>query len=137
MALICDTGPLLAALDAADPDHEACADLLTSATEDLVVPTLVLAELDYWCHTRLTGAAWITFLDDVLEGVYRPESPTILDLDRCKSLQERYADLTLGVVDASIVALTERLHEPKVASLDHRHFATVRPTHVNALTLLP
>lgn len=97
----------------------------------------MLAELDYWCHTRLTCAAWIVFLDDVLEGVYRPDSPTILDLERCKSLQEHYADLTLGVVDASGVALTERLHEPKVASLDHRHFATVRPTHVNALTLLP
>jgi predicted nucleic acid-binding protein len=137
MALICDTGPLLAALDAADPDHEACANLLTSATEDLVVPTLVLAELDYWCHTRLTGAAWIVFLDDVLEGVYRPEPPIIPDLERCKSLQEQYPDLRLGVVDASIVALTERLREPKVASLDHRHFGTVRPAHINALTLLP
>jgi predicted nucleic acid-binding protein len=137
MALICDTGPLLAALDAADPDHGACADLLTSATEDLVVPTLVLAELDYWCHTRLTGTAWITFLTDALEGVYRTEAPTIPDLARCKDLQEQYTALTLGVVDASIIALTERLHEPKVASLDHRHFATVRPAHVTALTLLP
>ena len=137
MALICDTGPLLAALDAADADHEACADLVTSATEDLIVPTLVLAELDYWCHTRLTGTAWIMFLNDVLEGVYRTEPPTIPDLARCKDLQEQYADLTLGVVDASIIALTERLHEPKVASLDHRHFATVRPAHVTALTLLP
>lgn len=137
MALICDTGPLLAALDAADADHEACADLLISATEDLIVPTLVLAELDYWCHTRLTGAAWITFLNDVLDGVYRTAPPTIPDLTRCRDLQEQYADLTLGVVDASIVALTERLHESKIASLDHRHFATVRPAHVTALTLLP
>lgn len=137
MALICDTGPLLAALDAADPDHGACAQLLTSAIEDLVVPTLVLAELDYWCQTRLTGASWLTFLDDVLEGVYRPEPPTTADLRRCKKLQEQYADLTLGIVDASVVALTERLRETKIASLDHRHFATVRPTHVTSLTLLP
>lgn len=137
MALICDTGPLLAALDAADPDHQTCADLLTTATEDLVVPTLVLAELDYWCHTRLTGTAWRTFLTDVLDGVYRTEHPTIPDLARCNDLQEQYADLTLGVVDASVIALTERLHEPKVATLDHRHFATVRPAHVTALTLLP
>ncbi|HWB72727.1 MAG TPA: PIN domain-containing protein [Egibacteraceae bacterium] len=137
MALICDTGPLLAALDAADPDHQPCADLLTTATEDLVVPTLVLAELDYWCHARLTGAAWLTFLDDVLAGVYRPEHPTTVDLRRSRKLQEQYADLTLGVVDATIVALTERLRETKVASLDRRHFATVRPTHVTALTLLP
>lgn len=137
MALICDTGPLLAALDAADPEHEACADLLTSAKEDLVVPTLVLAELDYWCHTRLSGSAWLTFLGDMLEGVYRAEHPTMVDLRRCAALQEEYSDLSLGVVDASVVALAERLRSPKVATLDHRHFATVRPAHVTALALLP
>ena len=43
MALICDTGPLLAALDAADPDHPACAQLLQEADEDLLVPALVAA----------------------------------------------------------------------------------------------
>jgi predicted nucleic acid-binding protein len=121
MALICDKGPLLAALDAADPDHERCARLLTDADEDLVVPTLVLAELDYWCARRLPPEAWLIFLDDLLAGVYRVESPTGVDLARCRELQARYADLALGVVDASVVAL-ERLGEPKVATLDQRHF---------------
>lgn len=137
MALICDTGPLLAALDAADPDHERCAELLTNANEDLVVPTLVLAELDYWCGRRLTPEAWLIFLDDTLAGVYRVESPTGPDLARCRVLQARYADLSLGVVDASVVALAERLAESKVATLDQRHFRAVRPTHVEALDLQP
>lgn len=137
MALICDTGPLLAALDAADPDHEACAHLLTSSSEDLVVPTLVLAELDYWCHTRLSVLAWLTFLEDLLEGVYRLAHPTMADLARCAALQQQYADLEIGVVDASVIALVERLGETKVASLDHRHLATVRPIHADSVTLLP
>ena len=76
VALILDTGPLLAALDAADPDHEHCAGILTSSDEDLVVPALVLAELDYWCSRRLPRDAWLIFLDDVLAGVYRIEPPT-------------------------------------------------------------
>ncbi|MGH8887368.1 MAG: type II toxin-antitoxin system VapC family toxin [Egibacteraceae bacterium] len=135
MALVCDTGPLLAALDAADPDHNRCAALLRDATEDLVVPTLVLAELDYWCHERLDVNAWLVFLDDLLEGVYRSEALTPGDLTRCHQLQTAYADL--GVVDASVVALVERLGETKVATLDHRHFATLRPAHVSALSLLP
>ena len=50
-----DWGPPLAALATAGPTTRPASSLLTSATEDLVVPTLVLAELDYWCHTRLTG----------------------------------------------------------------------------------
>jgi hypothetical protein len=55
MALVLDTGPLLAALDAADPDHDRCLGLLSGADEDLIVPILVLAELDYWCQERLVG----------------------------------------------------------------------------------
>jgi predicted nucleic acid-binding protein len=137
VALILDTGPLLAALDAADPDHDRCAALVTTAREDLIVPTLVLAELDYWCHKRLGGDVWLAFLDDVLAGAYRAEPPSHDDLKRCRELQETYLDLRLGVTDASVIALAERLAETKVATLDHRHFATVRPSHADALHLLP
>lgn len=137
MALILDTGPLLAALDAADPDHERCARLLTSGAEDLIVPMLVLPELDYWCSRRLPSHAWLTFIDDVIAGAYRVEPPTIADLERARDLQARYRDLSLGVVDATVVALAERLGESRIATLDHRHFAAVRPTHTPAFTLLP
>lgn len=137
MPLVLDTGPLLAALDAADPDHEKSARLLADAEEDLVVPGLVLAELDYWCHKRLGVEAWLVFLDDLLAGAYRPENPTVADLERCRDLQREYADLGLGVVDASVLVVLERLAEPKLATLDRRHFATVRPGHVEALTLIP
>ncbi len=137
VAMIFDTGPLLAALDAADPDHAACAALVTGTNEDRVVPALVLAELDYWCARRLTSEAWMTFLDDVLAGAYRVEAPDTTDLTRCRELQARYQDLALGVVDASVIALAERLGEPKVATLDQRHFRAVRPAHVDALRLVP
>jgi len=137
MALVLDTGPLLAALDAADADYPRCAALLTDAAEDLVVPALVLAELDYWCARRLSADAWLIFLEDVMSGTYRVESPTTIDLSRCRELQGRYRELSLGVVDASIIALAERLGEPKVATLDQRHFRTVRPAHVPAFELVP
>lgn len=137
MALILDTGPLLAALDAADPDHEACAQVVRAAREDLVVPGLVLPELDYWCQKRLGNDAWLIFLSDLLDGVYRAEQPTASDLRRCHDLQRTYHDLGIGLVDASVIALAERLAEPKLATLDHRHFSVVRPAHVKALKLLP
>jgi uncharacterized protein len=137
LALVLDTGPLLAALDAADPDHSRCAALILEAREDLIVPVLVLAELDYWCHKRLDAHVWLAFLDDLLAGAYRAEPPSRADLRRCHELQATYLDLRLGVTDASVIALVERLGEPKVASLDHRHFGTVRPAHVEALELRP
>lgn len=137
MALILDTGPLLAAIDAADPNHGACAALLQDATEDLVVPALVLAELDYWCGRRLGAGAWLTFLDDVIAGAFRIECPTTSDLERCRGLQDQYADLSLGVVDASVIALAERIGERRIATLDHRHFGVVRPAHTAAFELWP
>lgn len=137
MALILDTGPLLAAIDAADPDHGACAALLREVTEDLVVPTLVLAELEYWCGRRLGAGAWLTFLDDVIAGAFRVECPTTADLERCRGLQDQYADLSLGVVDASVIALAERIGERRIATLDHRHFGVVRPAHAPAFELWP
>jgi predicted nucleic acid-binding protein len=137
MPLICDTGPLLAALDADDRDHQRCARLLVDSEVDLVVPLLVLAEVDYWCRARLSGEVWLQFLDDILGGAYRVEPPTSRDLVRCRDLQAGYSDLRLGIVDASVVALAERLNEGVVATLDHRHFSVVRPSHVEALTLLP
>ncbi len=137
MALVLDTSALLAALDAADPDHERCATLIAGSSEELVVPVLVLGELDYWCHERLAPAVWLDFLQDVLDGAYSVEHPTRADLERCRELQSTYADLKVGVVDASVMAAVERLDESKLATLDYRHFGTMRPQHVEALELLP
>lgn len=137
MALVLDTSVLLAALDGSDPDHGRCAELIAGSSENLVVPALVLSELDYWCHERLTAVVWQAFLEDILAGAYSVQSPTEADLRRCLKLQRDYADLAVGVVDASLLALVERLGEPKVATLDHRHFATMRPGHIKALKLLP
>jgi hypothetical protein len=92
---------------------------------------------EWRCHERLDGGAWLTFLEDVVTGAYRVEPSTPADLARCHELQVQYADLPLGVVDASVVALVERLGERAVATLDHRHFSVVRPRHVAGLTLLP
>lgn len=137
MALVLDTSVLLAALDSADPDHNACAGLIATPTESLIVPALVLSELDYWCQKRLSNDVWLGFLDDLLEGAYELAHPSRGDLERCHELQATYTELAVGIVDASILALVERLKESKVATLDHRHFATMRPRHLRALELVP
>ena len=98
---------------------------------------MVLAEVDYWRHKPDLGAAWLVFLEDVEAGIWRVEWPTAGDLRRARQLQVTYADSALGVVDASVIALVERLLEPKVATLDRRHFSFVRPAHIPALRLLP
>ena len=57
--------------------------------------------------------------------------------DRAEELLETYVDLKVGFVDCAVLAVTERLGEPMLATLDHRHFGTMRPRHVEALELQP
>lgn len=52
-------------------------------------------------------------------------------------LVEQYADLPLGVTDASVIALAERHRATGIATLDHRDFRVMKPSHVPAFTLLP
>ncbi|MGH9158115.1 MAG: type II toxin-antitoxin system VapC family toxin [Acidimicrobiales bacterium] len=137
MALVLDTGPILALLDRDDPDHRRCRAMVEAAREDLVVPPLVLVEVGYWTLKLLGPEVWIAFVEDVSAGAYRLESLPVGDLERAAELEATYADLDLGLVDASVVALCERLREEKVATLDRRDFSVVRPRHCERLRLLP
>lgn len=137
MGLVLDTGPILALLDAGDPDHARCVSLVEDIHEDLVVPDTVLVEVDHWTLKLLGHDAWEVFVEDVVQGAYRLEPLTVADLQRAAELERTYPKLDLGLVDASVVALCERLDEPKVATLDRRDFSVVRPRHVDRLRLLP
>jgi predicted nucleic acid-binding protein len=137
VALVLDTGPILALLDAGDPAHAASVAMTEEVQEDLVVPTCVLVEVDYWTHKLLGPRVWETFVEDVSSGAYRLESLTIGDLERAVELDRQYGELDLGLVDASVLALCERLGETKVATLDRQDFSVVRPRHCEHLRLLP
>lgn len=136
MTLILDTGPIVAALNEQDPDHSRCADLLAGA-RDLLVPSPVLVEVDYWLIKLGGTKIWADFVADINRGAYRVAHPTDADLARAAELEQTYEDLDLGLVDACTVALCERLGETAVATLDQRHFSVVRPRHCTHLTLLP
>lgn len=137
MALVLDTGPLYASLDRSDADHTACHDLILNSRELLLIPSPVLVEVDYFIHTRLRSGVLLALLDDIIGGAYAVEDLRPEDYQRARQLCEQYADSDIGFVDAAVLAIVERLNEPKVATLDHRHFAMMRPRHVAALHLLP
>jgi uncharacterized protein len=137
VALVCDTGPLYAAIDEADRDHAACVELLTSTPEPLVVPSPVIVELDWLVSSRLGSAVFQPFLADIEAGAIRVVDLTHGDYARVHELCARYADLPLGFVDAAVLTVVERLREPKLATLDQRHFRVVQPRHTHSLLLVP
>ena len=103
----------------------------------MVVPAPVLVEVDYWIHVRLNPRVLIALLKDINDGAYMVEDLLGNDYVRVRQLCAQYADADIGFVDAAVLAIVERLGEPKLATLDHRHFAMIRPRHVDALRLLP
>jgi predicted nucleic acid-binding protein len=137
VALVLDTGPIVALLDASDPEHQRCRAMVADIGEDLVVPAPVLVEVDYWLSKLFGVAAWQMFVEDIDRGAYRLYQLEERDLVRAAELEHTYESLDLGLVDAAVIAACERLGETKVATLDRRDFAVVRPRHCERLTLLP
>jgi predicted nucleic acid-binding protein len=135
MALILDTSVVFAALDRDDAFHEPARGLIESSVEMLVVPSPAVPEIDYLLNQRIGPGAAIAFVDDIIAGAFVVEELGFEDYPRVREVMDRYDDV--GFVDAAILTLAERMDEPKVATLDHRHFAMMRPRHVDALELLP
>lgn len=135
--IVVDTGPIVALLNDRDDHHERCREFLANHPGPLLVPSTVFTEVCMLAERRRGTRAELAFLADVRAGLFTLLESTSADLDRIAELVATYSDLPLGTVDASVIALTERLNLPAVATLDHRHFSIVRPRHVPALALLP
>ena len=137
MALVLDGGPLYASIDRRDAKHGPCRRLIETSQEQLVIPAPVLVEVDYFVHMRMHAGVYLALLDDIVAGAYRVEELRPEDYVRIRELCDRYSDADIGFVDAAVFAIVERLNEPKLATLDHRHFGMLRPRHVDSLLLLP
>jgi predicted nucleic acid-binding protein len=135
--LIVDAGPLVAAAATKDRNHERCVALLAHAPHPLVVPMLVVTEVAYFLADRIGADAERAFAASLRLGELVSEPVEPGDWDRIAELLDQYADLGLGIVDASVVAACERLGQTELATLDRRHFSVVRPRHAAAFTLLP
>jgi len=104
----------------------------------LVVPAFVAAETCFMLACGGGSAIEAAFLRS-----FKPAGPLELaplqpeDLERMAALVVQYADLSLGAVDASVIALAERLNVTEIATVDLRHFRVVRPRHTPAFHLLP
>jgi predicted nucleic acid-binding protein len=137
VALICDTGGVYALYDGDDAHHLAVKTVVEKETGPLLLPVVLLAEIDYLVTTRLGVDAELDFLDSLQEGAFSLVGLTSEDLTRCRELIVQYRDLHLGLADASVVTTAERLGIPHILTLDQRHFRAVQPKGIPYLILLP
>jgi hypothetical protein len=135
MPLLVDTGILYALADADDSWHARAKKFFQSRQDGLIAPVTVIPEVCYLLHDRLGARVELKFVRAVERGEVVAVELTAAEWARLANVMEEYPEL--GFVDASVVALAERLRLKEIVTTDRRHFAVVRPKHVRKFHLLP
>ena len=135
--LILDTSGLLAALDEDQRFHAPAREALARYEGALLLSPFILAELDYLVSTRVGRNAEVALLGEVGRGTYRLEPFSEDDVAEAMGVIEDYADLGLGLADASNVVLANRHGTLDILTLDERHFRVLRGPRDRPFRLLP
>jgi predicted nucleic acid-binding protein len=135
--VLADTGAIYALIDASDAWHERVVAWWQQSRADVILPATILPEVSYLLQARIGEHAEQAFVRSIADGELVVESLEDSDYPRIADIMRSYSDFPLGFVDASVVAMAERLEVRVVLTTDRRHFGVVRPRHVRALTLAP
>jgi hypothetical protein len=127
--IVADTGAILGLLDSGDRHHRALRTIYDHDPDAWVLPWAILPEVDYLVGTQLGGRAQDAFLDDLATGAFAVEWGHEADLREAQRIAGKHRDLRLGLVDAVVMAVAERLDARAIATLDLRHFGAVTLKH--------
>ena len=133
--ILADTSGLLSLYNRREPTHPSVAEAVAQEQGPLVVSPYVVAELDYLVSTRLGADAEQRVLAELASPAYVLAAIDRDDLRACTELVSRYPGI--GVTDASMLVLADRLGIDRVLTLDRRHFEMVRSPSGRALALVP
>ena len=135
--ILLDTGIIYALADRSDAWHLRARTFVQDFKGKLVVPATVIPEACYLLHAHLSPQAEIAFVKSLVNRALRLEQVDEEDMGRGVEIMTFYNDLAIGLVDASIVAVAERLKISAIMTTDRRHFSVIKPKHCSAFTLLP
>jgi predicted nucleic acid-binding protein len=137
MTVVADTGVLYALVDANDAWHGRVVHWWERNREPILVPVSVLPEVTYLLQTRIGADAELAFVRSIADGEFQTEALEPVDYDRTVALMEEYSDFPLGFVDASVMAVAERVDARDVLTTDRLRFGAVRPRHARGFRLVP
>jgi predicted nucleic acid-binding protein len=137
MAIVADSGAIYALYDSDDRHHAGVRRTVIKERRPIIIPTALLAEVDYLLREYLGTEAELDFLDSILSSTFILETLQTSDLARCRDLIDRYRDLDLGVADSAVIATAERLGIDRILTVDERHFRAVRSIQGRSFVLLP
>jgi predicted nucleic acid-binding protein len=123
--IVADTGVVVALLDRSERRHEDVKALFAENLDRWLLPWAILPEVDYLVTTHVGKKAADLFLADLAAGVYEVEWGQHADVVRAAELDRQHSALGLGLVDAVVMAVAERVKASAIATFDRRHFGAV------------
>jgi uncharacterized protein len=124
--ILADTSAIIALMDGREAHHAQVLDCYNETATEWILPAAILPEVDYHIAKRLGEPTQIAFVRDLAEARYVVEWGETKDMIRARELLERYRSLRIGLVDALVIAVAERLRVRAIATLDARHFGAVK-----------
>jgi predicted nucleic acid-binding protein len=135
--IVADTSAIYASIDTDADEHAAAVDLLDNATAAPLISPFVVAEVDCLLSTRFGPVIATRFLEDVANGAYELVDFQSGDIGAAVGVVKRYAELNIGVTDASLVVIAARYGTTELFTLDERHFRAIQPLWGESFTILP
>jgi predicted nucleic acid-binding protein len=122
VAILLDTGILYAFYDRDDSWHKRARTIFENEQGALIVPAPVIPEVDHLLGTRLGSAARLALYQGLSRGHYFVADLPKEKYQRVEELNRQFANLSLGFVDAAIIAISEFLGLNRIATTDRRDF---------------
>lgn len=113
-----DAGPLIALIDADEPDHQRCRQALDRLRLPLLTTWPAFTEAMYLLGRGAGWAGQHALWRLALRGDLDIAAPSAAANARAAHLMERYADRPMDLADATLVALAEERDTNRIFTLD-------------------
>ncbi|MGH9410255.1 MAG: type II toxin-antitoxin system VapC family toxin [Vicinamibacterales bacterium] len=123
--ILVDTGAMLALLDADEAHHDTVRAIYEDNPAAWRLPWAILPEVDYLVAEHLGTHAQTAWFDDLAADAFSVEWGSEEDLVRARAIAARYRALRIGLVDAVVIAIAERLRPEAIVTLDLKHFGAI------------
>ena len=134
--VIADTGFVVALANRSDAKHEVVKAIYLQQKR-ILLPQTVLAEVAYLIGREAGVITVASFLKGLPMSRFSLLALLEEDVLRVAEILAQYADSRIDFVDASVMAVAERLNIVTVLTLDRRDFSLFRPRHCNSFVLVP
>src|SRR5687767_1536422 len=119
---IADTSVVIAVFDRKDKQHPTARKFYNVMHEEVMLPSVVLTEVAYLAAQIGGGNFTASVIDTLRKSPFIITELTDADYARTAEILRKYHDTRIDFVDASIMALSERLGITRILTFDYRDF---------------